>query len=122
MKKLICILCVLSVLFSVFLIGCNVEGQKIGAMLDNVTAAEVAEPKNNNEVKYDVVLVSFESEDKLKILKVVREIKSIELKEGKDLVESAPVTVISGVTKENAEKYKTQLETVGAVVEIREVE
>lgn len=122
MKKLICILCVLSVLFSVFLIGCNVEGQKIGAMLDNVTAAEVADPKNNNEVKYDVVLVSFESENKVKIIRVVREIKSISLNEGKDLVESTPVTVMSGVTKENAEKYKIQLETVGAVVEIREVE
>jgi len=77
-------------------------------------AAEAAAEKD----EFDVVLASFGSE-KIKVIKVVRTITSLGLKEAKDLVESAPKAVKEGVTKEEAEQVKKQLEEVGATVELK---
>ena len=57
--------------------------------------------------------------DKIKVIKVVREVTSLGLKEAKDLVESAPKPIKEGVTKDEAEKIKKQFEAVGAKVEIK---
>ena len=56
---------------------------------------------------------------KIQVIKVVRELTSLGLKEAKDLVESAPVAVKEGVSKEEAEKAKAKLEEVGASVDLK---
>ena len=77
-------------------------------------AAEVAEVKT----EFDVILTAF-GEKKVNVIKEVRAITSLGLKEAKDLVEAAPKAVKEGVNKEEAEKIKKQLEEAGATVEIR---
>ena len=76
--------------------------------------AEAAAEKD----EFDVVLTSFGSE-KIKVIKVVRTITSLGLKEAKDLVESAPKAVKEGASKEEAEEIKKKLEEVGASVELK---
>jgi large subunit ribosomal protein L7/L12 len=77
-------------------------------------AAEVAEVKT----EFDVILTGF-GDKKVNVIKEVRAITSLGLKEAKDLVEAAPKTVKEGVNKEEADKIKKQLEEAGATVEIR---
>jgi large subunit ribosomal protein L7/L12 len=77
-------------------------------------AAEVAEVKT----EFDVILTAF-GEKKVNVIKEVRAITSLGLKEAKDLVEAAPKAVKEGVNKEEADKIKKQLEEAGATVEIR---
>lgn len=76
--------------------------------------AEVAAEKT----EFDVILVSV-GDAKIKVIKEVRAITSLGLKEAKDLVESTPAPVKEGVTKDEAAEIKTQLEAVGAVVEVK---
>ena len=76
--------------------------------------AEAAEEKT----EFDVVLKSAGSE-KIKVIKVVREITGLGLKEAKDAVEGAPKTLKEAVSKEDAEKIKEKLAEVGATVEIK---
>jgi len=76
--------------------------------------AEVAEAKT----EFDVILTGF-GEKKVNVIKEVRAITSLGLKEAKDLVEAAPKPVKEGVNKEEADKIKKQLEEAGATVEIR---
>lgn len=76
--------------------------------------AEAAAEKD----EFDVVLASIGSE-KIKVIKVVRTITSLGLKEAKDLVESAPKAVKEGASKEEAEEIKKKLEEVGASVELK---
>jgi large subunit ribosomal protein L7/L12 len=68
--------------------------------------------------EFDVVLSAVGSE-KIKVIKVVRTITSLGLKEAKELVEGAPKPVKEGATKEEAEEIKKQLEEVGATVELK---
>jgi large subunit ribosomal protein L7/L12 len=68
--------------------------------------------------EFDVILASFGSE-KIKVIKVVRTITSLGLKEAKEVVEGAPKAIKEGVTKEEAESVKKQLEEAGATVEIK---
>ncbi len=77
-------------------------------------AAEAAEEKT----AFDVVLTAAGA-DKIKVIKVVRELTSLGLKEAKELVESAPKAVKEGVTKEEANSIKQQLEEAGAEVEVK---
>lgn len=67
---------------------------------------------------FDVVLVSA-GEQKINVIKEIRGVTSLGLKEAKDLVEAAPKTVKEGATKEEAEKIKKTLEAAGAKVEIK---
>ncbi len=76
--------------------------------------AEAAEEKT----EFDVVLKDVGSE-KIKVIKVVREITGLGLKEAKEAVESAPKTLKEAVSKEDAEKIKEKLAEVGATVEIK---
>ena len=75
---------------------------------------EAAEEK----VEFDVVLASF-GEKKINVIKVVRAATGLGLKEAKDLVEGVPSKVKEGVSKEDAEKLKSELEEAGASVEIK---
>lgn len=77
-------------------------------------AAAPAEEKT----AFDVVL-SNAGDKKIQVIKVVRELTNLGLKEAKDLVEGAPKTVKSGVAKEEAETMKKKLEEAGAKVEIK---
>lgn len=77
-------------------------------------AAEQAEEKT----EFDVILESF-GDQKMNVLKAVRAITGLGLKEAKDLVESAPKPVKQGVSKEEAENIKKQLEEAGAKVSIK---
>jgi len=70
------------------------------------------------QTEFDVVLSSFGS-SKVPVIKAVREVTGLGLKEAKDLVESAPATVKEGLPKDEAEALKTKLEEVGATVEIK---
>ena len=77
-------------------------------------AAEAAEEKTD----FDVILASA-GDKKINVIKEVRAITGLGLKEAKDLVEAAPKTVKEGANKEEADKIKKQLEEAGATVEIK---
>lgn len=77
-------------------------------------AAEEAEEKD----EFDVVLEAA-GDKKIQVIKEVRTLTSLGLKEAKDLVESAPKAVLEGVNKETAEKAKAQLEGAGATVVLK---
>ena len=81
-------------------------------------AGAAAAPAAEEKTEFDVVLKSFGAK-KLDVIKAVREITGLGLKEAKEMVEGAPKTVKEGVSKEDAEKIKTDLEAAGATVEIK---
>ena len=70
------------------------------------------------KTEFDVVLSSFGS-NKVSVIKAVRTITGLGLKEAKDTVEGAPSTIKEGVAKEDAENFKKQLEEAGASVELK---
>ena len=93
----------------------------------NVTAAVAAAPagaqadgaaEEEEQVEFDAVLVSF-GPKKIQVIKAVRELTSLGLKEAKELVESAPVAVRESVTKEEAEQVVAKLEAQGAPAELK---
>ncbi|MCD6454150.1 MAG: 50S ribosomal protein L7/L12 [Candidatus Aminicenantes bacterium] len=90
-----------------------VAAAPVAAAAPGTAAAEEEE-----KTSFDVVLKEVGSQ-KIKVIKVVREITNLGLKEAKALVESAPAPVKEGVTKEEAEAIKAKFEEVGATVEIK---
>jgi large subunit ribosomal protein L7/L12 len=83
-------------------------------------AAAEAAPVVEEKTEFTVVLKSVDPAKKIKVIKEVRAIKpDLGLKEAKDLVDSAPKELVADVSKEDAEKYKKQLEEAGAVVELK---
>ncbi len=93
--------------------GVSAAAPVAAAVAGPAAGAEEAEVK----VIFDVVLAGY-GEKKINVIKEVRAITSLGLKEAKDLVESAPKVVREGVGKEEAEKLKEQLEGAGATVEL----
>lgn len=89
-------------------------GAMPGATAQTVATAPEAEEKTS----FDVILSSA-GEKKIQVIKVVRELTSLGLKEAKDLVDGAPKPVKTGVTKEEAEAIKAKLEEQGATIEIK---
>ncbi|MEM1170056.1 MAG: 50S ribosomal protein L7/L12 [Cyanobacteria bacterium P01_H01_bin.35] len=81
-------------------------------------AAAAAEPEEE-QTEFDAILTEFPSDKKIAILKIVRGITDLGLKEAKELVESVPKPLKEGITKEAAEDIKKQLEEAGAKVEIK---
>ena len=73
---------------------------------------------SEEQTEFDVVLSSF-GEKKVSVIKAVRAITSLGLKEAKDLVESAPASIKEGVPKDEAEELKKQLEDAGGTVEVK---
>ena len=80
--------------------------------------AGAAAPAAEEKTEFDVILKSAGA-NKLAVIKVVREITGLGLKDAKDLVEAAPKAIKEGVSKEDAEAVKAALEAAGAVVEIK---
>ncbi len=70
------------------------------------------------KTEFDVVLAAA-GDKKLEVIKVVRELTGLGLKDAKDLVEAAPKTIKEGASKEDAEALKTKLEAAGAKVELK---
>ena len=81
-------------------------------------AGGAAAPAAEEKTEFDVVLKSFGAK-KLDVIKAVREITGLGLKEAKEMVEGAPKTVKEGVSKDEAEKVKAALTEAGATVEIK---
>ena len=80
--------------------------------------AAAADGAAEEQTEFDVVLASF-GEKKVGVIKAVRAMTGLGLKEAKELVESAPTPVREGVTKDEAEEAKKQLEEAGATVEVK---
>ena len=83
-----------------------------------VAGAAVAAAPVEEKTEFDVVLKSFGAK-KLDVIKVIREITGLGLKEAKDLVEGAPKTIKEGISKEDAEALKEKIAASGAEVEIK---
>ena len=81
-------------------------------------AGAAAAPAVEEKTEFDVILTGF-GDKKLNVIKAVREITGLGLKEAKDMVEGCPKPVKEGVSKEDAEKVKAELEAAGATVEIK---
>ncbi len=86
-------------------------------MVAGGAVAAAAEPEEE-KTEFDVILAEF-GPKKINVIKAIRTITSLGLREAKELVESAPSTVVEGVTKEGAEDAKAKLEAEGAKVEIK---
>jgi large subunit ribosomal protein L7/L12 len=86
----------------------------VGAPAGGDGAAAAAEEQD----EFDVILTAA-GDKKIQVIKVVRELTSLGLKEAKDLVDGAPKPVVEKVSKEDAEKAKTKLEESGASVELK---
>ncbi len=81
-------------------------------------AAGGAAPAAEEKTEFDVILASF-GEKKMDVIKVVKEITGLGLKESKELVEAAPKAIKEGASKADAEDLKTKLEAAGATVELK---
>ena len=82
-------------------------------------AAGAAAPAAEEKTEFDVILDGFDAAAKIKVIKVVRELTGLGLAEAKGFVESAPKAVKEGISKDDAEALKKQLEEAGAKVEIK---
>lgn len=86
------------------------------AMMGAMPAAAAEEEEE--KVEFDVVLKDY-GPKKINVIKAMRQLTSLGLKEAKELVESAPVTIMEAISKEAAEDVKSKLEDAGAAVELK---
>ena len=94
----------------------------VSAAATAVVAGPAAGPAAEEKTEFDVVLKSFDAAAKLKVLKLVREVCGLGLKEAKDFVEAVaagPKTVKEGLSKEDADKMAAQFKEVGGECEIK---
>ncbi|MBN2088275.1 50S ribosomal protein L7/L12 [candidate division KSB1 bacterium] len=98
--------------------GVTAQAQVVaaGPVAGGVGAAEA--PKAEEQTEFDVILAEAGAK-KINVIKVVRELTSLGLKEAKDLVDSAPKPVKEGISKAEADSVKAKLEEVGATVQIK---
>jgi large subunit ribosomal protein L7/L12 len=89
-------------------------GMAAGGPAAAAAPAEVAE----EQTEFNVVLTGYEADKKIQVIKVVRAVTSLGLKEAKDLVEGVPKPVKEGVSKQEAENIKKQLEEVSGKVKV----
>ncbi len=110
----------MSVMEVVDLISAMEEKFGVSAAAPVAAAAAAAAPAEavEEQTEFDVVMTSFGS-NKVGVIKAVRAITGLGLKEAKDMVEGAPSTVKEGASKDDAEKIKKDLEEAGASVELK---
>jgi large subunit ribosomal protein L7/L12 len=84
-----------------------------------VSAAAMAAPAAEEKTEFDVVLAGFDAAQKIKVIKVVREITGLGLAEAKAAVEGVPHTLKEGLSKDDAEAMKKQVEEAGGKVELK---
>jgi large subunit ribosomal protein L7/L12 len=97
--------------------GVSAAAAAVAAPSGGGAAAEAA-PAAEEKTEFDVILQAAGG-NKINVIKVVREITALGLKEAKDLVEAAPKAVKEGVSKEEAEAIRAKLADVGATVEVK---
>ncbi|MHC4497976.1 MAG: 50S ribosomal protein L7/L12, partial [Planctomycetota bacterium] len=95
----------------------GIEPATGGAVMVAGPAAQEKAEEKEEKTSFDVVLKEF-GDKKIQVIKEVRALTGLGLKEAKDLVDNAPKPVKEGLSKEEAETAKKQLETAGAVVEL----
>jgi len=88
------------------------------AMAAPVAGAGAEEEVVEEQTEFDVMLTEIGAK-KINVIKVVRSLTNLGLKEAKALVESAPVAVLEGISKDDAEEYKTKIEAEGAKVDLK---
>jgi large subunit ribosomal protein L7/L12 len=88
------------------------------AAVPGAAAGGAAAPAAEEQTEFDAILTTV-GEKKIQVIKVVRELTNLGLKEAKDLVEGAPKPLKQGISKEEAETVKKKMEEVGATVEIK---
>lgn len=93
-------------------------GVTAAAPIAVASGTDAEKPAEEEKTEFNVILNSF-GEKKIQVIKVVREITGLGLKEAKDAVEAAPKAIKEGIKKEEAEEIKKKLEGVGAKVEIK---
>ena len=93
-------------------------GVSAAAPVGVVAVAGAAAPVVEEKTEFDVILTGF-GDKKLNVIKAIREITGLGLKEAKDMVEGCPKAVKEGVSKEEAESIQKALEEAGAVVELK---
>ena len=86
-----------------------------GAVIASSAPVEVVEEKTS----FDIILTDVPADKKIAILKIVRNVTGLGLKESKDIVDNVPKTLKEGITKEEGETIKKELETAGAKVNIK---
>ena len=96
----------------------NVSASVAVAVAAPAAGDGTAEAASEEKTEFDVILSNF-GEKKVGVIKAVRAMTGLGLKEAKDLVEAAPSLVKEGVTKDESEEIKKQLEEAGATVEIK---
>lgn len=84
-----------------------------------VAAPAAAAPAAEEKTDFDVILTGFDAAQKIKVIKVIREVMGLGLAEAKAAVEGAPTTMKEGLSKEDAEALKKQVEEVGGKVELK---
>jgi len=98
--------------------GVTIAAPAAAPAAGGASAAAAAVPAAEEKTEFTVVLKAA-GEKKIQVIKEIRAITSLGLKEAKDLVEGAPGTVKEGVSKQEAEEIKKKLEAQGAVVELK---
>ena len=96
----------------------DVFGVSAAAPVAVAAAPAAAAPAEEEKTNFDVVLEAF-GDNKIAVIKVVREITGLGLKEAKEAVEGAPATLQEGVAKDKAEEIKAKLEEAGAAVTLK---
>ena len=98
----------------------NVNGTVYEVELEEITGAApaAAAPAEEEKTNFDVVLEGF-GDNKIQVIKAVRELTNLGLKEAKEVVEGAPKAVLEGAKKEDAEAAKEKLEAAGAAVTLK---
>lgn len=99
--------------------GVDASASAGGGMMMAPIAGAVVQEEVEEKTEFDVVLTEVPAAKKIAILKVVRSITGLGLKEAKDLVESTPKSLKEGVSKDDAEDTRKKLEEAGAVIEIK---
>ncbi len=95
----------------------DIEPAAVGAVMVSGPAAQGAAEEEEEKTSFDVILKEF-GEKKIQVIKEVRALTGLGLKEAKDLVDNVPKPVKEGLSKDDAEAAQKQLEAVGAVVEL----
>ncbi|MDP2762996.1 MAG: 50S ribosomal protein L7/L12 [Enterobacteriaceae bacterium] len=96
----------------------NISSNVINQNSEQIKKEDAPNEKKEEQVNFSVIMKSF-GEDKINVIKTVRTITSLGLKEAKNFVESLPATIKENISKVEAEKIKTQLEVCGAIIELK---
>lgn len=96
----------------------NVSAASVAIAAPGAAGAAAAAPAAEEKTEFDIAITAI-GDNKVNVIKVVRAITGLGLKEAKDLVEAAPTIVKEGVSKADADSFKKQLEEAGATVEVK---